>query len=177
MMRKQAIPLAALVAILAGCGRGGRDVADGERALAAGEFKKAASIFSAATKAHPSSVPLFYNLGVARALAGDSTAAIAAFRDVLRFVPGDLDASEALAAELRKTGSPAALSEAHDLLEFVLPYRDAAGDRARTLNTLALVEEALRRDDLALARLLAARADTVVRVFCGIPKVVRGELP
>ena len=25
--------------------------------------------------------------------------------------------------------------------------------------------------------LLAERADTVVRVFCGIPKVIRGELP
>ena len=38
-------------------------------------------------------------------------------------------------------------------------------------------ERAFRERAGRLMCLLAARADTVVRVFCGIPKVVRGELP
>lgn len=38
-------------------------------------------------------------------------------------------------------------------------------------------ERAARERAGRLACLLAARADTVVRVFCGIPKVLKGELP
>lgn len=154
------IAIAALAALFAGCGGEKPTVEEGERALAEGDFKAAAKIFKAAVKEHPSSVPLHYNLGTAQALAGDASGAISSFREVLRFTPGDLDASEALAAALRKTGTADALSEAHELLEFVLPYREEAAARARALNSLALVEEALRRDDLALARLLDARAST-----------------
>lgn len=38
-------------------------------------------------------------------------------------------------------------------------------------------ERAARERAGRLACLLAARAETVVRVFCGIPKVIKGELP
>lgn len=151
------IAIAALAALFAGCGDKTPPVEEGERALANGDFKAAAKIFKAAVKAHPSSVPLHYNLGTAQSLAGDTAGAIASFREVLRFTPGDLDASEALAAELRKTGTSDALFESHELLEFVLPYREEPAARARLLNSLALTESALHRNDLALARFLAAR--------------------
>lgn len=38
-------------------------------------------------------------------------------------------------------------------------------------------ERAARERAGRLCCLLAARADTVVRVFCGLPKAIRGELP
>lgn len=144
-----------LSALFFGCGKQTPTVEDGENALSQGDFKTAATAFKAALKEHPSSVPLHYNLGVAQALAGDVSGAIASFRDVLRFTPGDLDASEALAGELRKAGSADNLSEAHELLDFVLQYREGTA-AARVLNSMALVESALRRNDLALARLLTA---------------------
>lgn len=39
------------------------------------------------------------------------------------------------------------------------------------------VERAARERAGRLNCLLAARAETVVRVFCGIPKAIKGELP
>lgn len=147
--------LALAAALAAGCARR-HNIEDAEKALANGDYAEAAAQLKAAAKAHPSSVPLLYNLATAQSLAGDSAAAIASFRDVLRFTPGDLDASEALAAELRKGGSATQLGESHELLEFVIGYREGE-EKARALNSLALTEMALHRDDLALARLLAAR--------------------
>lgn len=154
---KKFATLLALAALAAGCGREKLTVEDGERALASGDFQTAAKAFISAVKEHPTSVPLYYNLGRAQSLAGDTSGAIASFREVLRFTPGDLDASEALAAELRKVGGNDALAESHELLDFVLPYREDSISRARVLNSLALTEEALHRNDLALGHLLLAR--------------------
>jgi tetratricopeptide (TPR) repeat protein len=146
---------AAIAAILSGCG--GKPAAEsGEEALAQGDYKAAAKFFRAAVKGNPSSVPLFYNLGTAQALAGDTAGAISSFREVLRFTPGDLDAFEVLAVELRKAGSAENLAESHELLDFVVGFRQTASEKARALNSLALTEKALRRNDLAVARLVAA---------------------
>lgn len=153
-MLKYAIIIAA-AATLAGC-NGGLSVENGEEALARGDFRAAAKCFAASVKRNPSSVPLLYNLGVARALAGDTKDAILAFRDVLRFSPGDLDASEYLAAELCELGTPEALMEAHELLEFALRFRKEPLERARALNSIALVEQSLHRTGLAVARFIAA---------------------
>lgn len=146
--------MALLAALAAGCNRGG-GIEDGEKALALGDYQKAAKCFKDALKAHPSSISLLYNLGTAQALSGDSKGAVASFRDILRFTPGDLDASEALAAELRKSGSPESLLESHDLLDFAVSFRQGS-EKARALNSLALTEMALHRSDLALARLIEA---------------------
>lgn len=139
----------------AGCG-GGDSARKGEEALARGDFRSAARHFSDATRRNPSSVPLLYNLGAALALDGDTRGAIDSFRDVLRFSPGDINASEYLAAELAELGTQEALMEAHALLEFALQYRTEPDERARALNSLALVENAMHRTDLATARLVAA---------------------
>lgn len=149
------ISIAATAAILVGCG-GRPPVESGEEALARGDYPAAAKFFKAAVKGNPSSVPLLYNLGTAQALAGDHSGAVLSFRDVLRFTPGDLDASEALAAELRQAGSAENLAESHELLDFVIGFRKTGAERARALNSLALTEEALHRNDLAVARLVAA---------------------
>jgi len=146
--------LALLAALAAGCGGGG-GLEDGEKALALGNYQMAAKCFKNALKAHPSSISLLYNLGTAQAMSGDSKVAIATFRDILRLTPGDLDASEALAAELRKSGSPENLLESHDLLDFTVSFRQGM-EKARALNSLALTEMALRKNDLALARLIDA---------------------
>lgn len=152
---RNAILIAAMAAVFAGCG-GRPPVESGEEALANGDYKSAARFFRAAVKDNPSSVPLFYNLGTAQALAGDTSGAIVSFRDVLRITPGDLDASEALAAELRKKGSAENLAESQELLDFVAGFRQTGAEKARALNSLALTEKALHRNDLAVARLVAA---------------------
>lgn len=153
-MIKYAAPVV-LAAILAGCGSES-NVSRGEAALASGDYAEAARLFASALKTNPTSVPLLYNLGAARAMAGDTRGAIAAFRDALRCSPGEIEVSEYLADQLAKTGTPEALAEARELLDFSIPFRSEPVAKARALNSIALVEMSLRHYDLALAHLVAA---------------------
>ena len=151
------LPITASAILLAGCG-GGSPVEKGEAALRRGDYAEAARQFKRAASKEPSAVPLLYNLGMALSRAGDHAGAAKAFRDVLRFTPGDLDAAEYLAAELRQTGRAEDLVQSHENLEeIVLKYRQDPTARARALSSLALTENALRRTDLALAHILLAR--------------------
>ncbi len=147
----------ALSAFLAGCGDGKSAVTKGEEALAKGEFKTAAKYFKRAAAKNPNCMPLFYNLGAACALAGDTQGAISAFNEVLRFAPGDPDASEYLAAELAKTGRPEDVAKAHELLSELLSFDNTPEVKARLYTSLSRCDIALHREDLALGHLLQAR--------------------
>lgn len=153
-MKRLLVP-AVLAAIMCGCG-GESNIKRGEAALAGGDYATAAKCFSAALKANPTSVPLLYNLGAARAMAGDTRGAITAFRDALRCSPGEIEVSEYLADQLVKVGTPEALAEARELLDFSIAFRSDPVEKARALNSQALVEMALHHYDLALAHLIAA---------------------
>ena len=149
------IALAAATAILSGCG-GDAAVKNGEEALARGDYSTAAKCFRKAIKQYPTSVPLFSNLGATLARSGDHQGAISAFREVLRFSPGDIVASESLAAELRLVGGQDNVVKSHELLAEALELLEDPRDRARAMNSLSLSESALHRYDLALAHLLLA---------------------
>ena len=58
-------------------------------------------------------------------------------------------------------------------------YNDLYLDTRRRFREAGVFEpeRAARERAGRLCCLLAERADTVVRVFCGIPKVIKGELP
>lgn len=146
--------------IFVGCG-GDSLIKNGEIALANANYEEAVKCFKKATKKNPSAAPLFYNLGTAAARAGDTTEAIAAFREVLRFTPGDAEAMESLAAVLRDEGSIDSLKESHELLSQVVELTDISPiEKSRALTSLALTELAFHRSDLALAHLLTAKAIT-----------------
>lgn len=143
-----------------GCGSDNL-VKKGEDALANADYEAAAKYFKKATKKNPSAIPLFYNLGSAAMRAGDKTEAIAAFREVLRFIPGDSSAMESLAAVLRDEGSIDNLKESHELLSQVVALADISPfEKSRALTSLALTDMAFHRSDLALAHLLTAMAIT-----------------
>lgn len=143
-----------------GCGSDNL-IKDGEKALADKDYKNAIKYFKKAIKKNPSAIPLFYNLGAAAAYAGDTDEAISAFREVLRFSPGDTETMEFLAANLRQEGSIDSLKESHELLSEVITIADISpSEKSRALTSLALTELAFHRPDLALAHLLTARAIT-----------------
>lgn len=123
-----ALALAALLA--AGCSRVPPEeaVARGQAALAEGRYKEAASLLDDAVYANPENPVVFYNLGMARLLAGDFRAARAAFSESAKFASGEdrRRAVQGLAEAWRRTGDARQAAEV---------YTEAieAGDRSACL--------------------------------------------
>ncbi len=142
--------------VLTGCS-GKTDIEKGYDAFKDGNYDKAAKHFQSAAEENPTAYHISYNEGVAHSLAGDRDEAIASFRSVLKFSPGDKYTTEYLAVELLKGNSRAEFVEAHELLSGLLQYELAAGDRARILSTLSKADLLINRKDLALGHLILAR--------------------
>ena len=144
---------APLIALLAGCGDGKTAADKGEAALLAGNYQVAArALDTAARKTEPTS-PLYYNLGAAKARAGDVQGAIRAFENAETTDISNLDALEYRANMLLKAGDPAG---AHELLDRAIDDVSGSAAKARMENSLAVAEHALNRDDLACLRLAKA---------------------
>ncbi len=138
------------VALVSGCGNGESAAEKGEAALREGKFAAAAkSLDVAARKTQPTS-HFYYNLGSAKALAGDSADAIRAFENAAAMDISNLDAIEFRAKLLADNGD---LASAHELLDRIVDEATNTAARVRILNALAVVEHRLHRDDLACARL------------------------
>ncbi len=145
--------LTSVFALMSGCGNGERAAEKGEAALREGKYSAAAkSLDVAARKTRPTS-HLYYNLGVANALSGDSAGAIRAFENASNMDLSNLDAVEFRAKVLADSGDFAA---AHELLDRIIDEAPNASTRVRILNSLAVVEHRLHRDDLACVRLAQA---------------------
>lgn len=149
--------LALSLLLYTGCGTDAH--VKGEEALAKGDYALAAKYFRKAAAKNPDSVDIFYNLAAACHRAGDIQGAASAYREVLRFVPGDMQSLEGLAAVLRETGTQSALASSHGHLSEILGYAAPGNEKARILASLALTEWALGREDLALGHLLAAKEE------------------
>ena len=144
------IVLAPVLAIVSGCGNGENAAEKGEAALREGKFAAAAkSLDVAARKTQPTS-HFYYNLGSAKALAGDSAGAMRAFESAESMDSTNLDAIEFRAKLLADDGD---LAAAHELLDRIVDAASDTATRVRILNALAVVEHRLHRDDLACARL------------------------
>ena len=138
------------LALVSGCGNGGKAAEKGEAALREGKYSAAAkSLDFAARKTQPTS-HLYYNLGSAKALSGDLPGAIRAFETAESMDLANLDAIEFRAKVLADKGD---LATAHELLDRVVDEASDASVRVRILNALAVVEHRLHRDDLACVRL------------------------
>ena len=158
MKKKQAHILLLLVsapilASLSGCGDGASAAAKGEAALAAGNYQAAAkALDTAARKTEPTS-HLYYNLGAAKARAGDVSGAIRAFENAGAADISNLDALVYRALMLQQSGD---LVGAHELLDRAIDEAPDSKAKARILNSLAVVEYGLGREDLACLRLAKA---------------------
>ena len=145
--------LAPFLALLQGCGNGEKAAEKGEAALRAGKYASAAkSLDITARKTQPTS-HLYYNLGSAKALAGDSAGAIQAFENAAAMDLTNVEAIEFRAKLLADGGD---LSAAHELLDGAVDEAPDDDTRVRILNALAVVEHRLHRDDLACVRLAQA---------------------
>ena len=144
------IALTPVLAMVWGCGNGENAAEKGEAALREGKFAAAAkSLDVAARKTQPTS-HFYYNLGSAKALAGDSAGAIRAFENAESMDIANIDASEFRAKLLADNGD---LAAAHELLDRIVDEAPDTATRVRILNALAVVEHRLHRDDLACVRL------------------------
>ncbi len=145
--------LAPVLALVSGCGNSEKAAEKGEAALREGKYAAAAkSLDVAARKTQPTS-HLYYNLGAAKALSGDSAGAIRAFENASNMDLSNLDAVEFRAKVLADNGDFAA---AHELLDRIIDEASDPATRVRILNALAVVEHSLHRDDLACVRLAQA---------------------
>ena len=144
------IALTPVLAMVSGCGNGENAAEKGEAALREGKYAVAAkSLDVAARKTQPTS-HFYYNLGSAKALAGDSAGAMRAFENAESMDIANLDASEFRAKLLADNGD---LAAAHELLDRIVDDAPDTATRVRILNALAVVEHRLHRDDLACVRL------------------------
>ncbi len=142
--------LAPVLATVSGCGNAENAAERGEAALREGKYAAAAkSLDMAARKTQPTS-HFYYNLGSAKALAGDSAGAIRAFETAATMDIANLDAIEFRAKLLADNGD---LAAAHELLDRVVDEASDTAAHVRILNALAVVEHRLHRDDLACVRL------------------------
>lgn len=121
---------AAAVLAAAGCSRVPPEeaLARGQAALAAGRHAEAAALLDDAADANPENPVVFYNLGMARLLAGDYRRARAAFSESAKFAAGDdrRRAVQGLAEAWRRAGDTQRAAEV---------YTEAidAGDRSACL--------------------------------------------
>ncbi len=138
------------VALVSGCGNGENAAEKGEAALREGKYASAAkSLEAAARKTQPTS-HFYYNLGTAKALAGDFDGAIRAFENASNMDLANLDAIEFRAKLLADNGD---LAAAHELLDRIVDEATNTATKVRILNAQAVVEHRLHRDDLACVRL------------------------
>ena len=155
---KLALPSVLTAALLAaGCSRMPPEqaIAEGQKALAAGDWATAADRLDRATDARPDSPELHYNLGMARLMGGDAKGAKEAFSDAVRLDRDSEDtrALEGLAEACRRLGDTAGAVAAYNgaLGKSYKPYLKAclAGcemDRNRMGAAAAYLEDALAKD-------------------------------
>ncbi len=144
---------ASILAALSGCSDGETAAARGEAALKAGNYAAAArALETAARKTEPTS-QLYYNLGAAKARAGDVAGSIRAFENAGAADLSNLDALEYRAFMLQQSGN---LAGAHELLDRAIDEAPDGRAKARIQNSLAVTEHGLGRDDLACVRLAKA---------------------
>lgn len=144
------IVFSSAVMLIAGCGNDSSDVAKGEAALKSENFKTAAEKLGGVAKNKHLTSSFCYNLGVAKAKSGDVDGAIKSFDNALALDKNNIEALEYKASVLRDTGD---FVTAHGLLEQAIEKTSVPLSKARLLNSLAVTEHALHRDDLACIRL------------------------
>jgi tetratricopeptide (TPR) repeat protein len=158
-MQLRAILLPALAAALAaaGCSRAPANAAsEGQKALRAGDYERAAVLLRAATKSNAQNADVFYNLGTAYLLASHNRAAEEAF-DRAVALSRDTDDWAPLVARAetrRRRGNAegavndyqAALGKANRLPALVAGLAACEMDRGNAGTALALLEEALTTD-------------------------------
>ncbi len=144
------IALASFLASVSGCGNGETAAAKGETALRDGNYAAAARSLDKAARKTQATSHLYYNLGAARALSGDSEGAIRAFENAEHADIANLDALEYRACLLAKIGK---FADAHELFDRAIDEAADTAVKVRILNALAVVEHRLLRDDLACVRL------------------------
>ncbi len=146
---------AALLALASGCGYHSAQsaVREGAAAFHAKNFPKAIEAYGRAAKRITDSPELYYNLGLSHWHEGNMETAEAAYRAALELRPDYSDALKGLGdvAYSRKNWS-----EARVCLERALAATTNALDQAKILNSLALVESAQDRNDMARLNLLRA---------------------
>ena len=136
--------------LLSGCGDAASAAAKAESALRDGDYAAAAkSMETAARKGEPTS-ELYYNIGAAKAMAGDFAGAAQAFENAEKLDVGNIEALEERAKALMARQEYAA---AHELLDRAFADTTALEAQARVLNALAVCEHGLQRDELAVLRL------------------------
>ena len=139
---------------LSGCGKDSADAAaKGEAALRDGDYAVAAKALDVTARKTQPTTHLYYNLGAAKALAGDLDGAIRAFDNAEHEDISNFDAVLFKAYALAKKGN---LAAAHELLDRTLGETTDTATQARILNALAVVEHGLHFDDLACVRLAKA---------------------
>lgn len=145
---------ALLAAVLsAGCGNGGADAAKAASDFGAGRYASAARTLEKATSGDGGSATLYYNLGVAKAMAGDTDGAIRAFENAQSIDITATDAAEYRAHLLVESGD---FDAAHEILDGLVTDTDEPLRQARVLSALAVCEHGMGRDDLAFLRLVRA---------------------
>lgn len=143
-----------LAAVLsAGCGRGGSDIAKAAADFNAGRYAAAARTLEKALRNGDATPTLHYNIGVAKAMDGDTAGAIRAFENAQTIDIGATDAAEYRAHLLIETGD---FEAAHEILDGLVTDNDEPSRQARVLSALAVCEHGLGRDDLAYLRLVRA---------------------
>ncbi len=148
--------LAPAALLASGCSRVPPEeaVARGQAALAEGRYKEAADLLDDAAYGNPENPVVFYNLGMARMLAGDFRAARAAFAESAKFAAGEerRNAVQGLAESWRRAGDPKQAVEV---------YTEAiANDRSACLLAgLAGIEMELGEIEAAHEHLTEAAAD------------------
>lgn len=145
-----------LAAVLsAGCGRGGSDIAKAAADFNAGRYAAAARTLEKSIARGGATSTLYYNIGVAKAMAGDAEGAIRAFENAQSIDITASDAAEYRAHLLAEKGD---VEAAHEILDGLVTDTDEPLRQARVLSALAVCEHGMGRDDLAFLRLLRAVA-------------------
>ena len=158
-MHLRSVLLSALAAALvaAGCSRVPPNAAsDGQKALRAGDYERAAVLLRAAAKAHPQETAVFYNLGTAYFLAGHNRPAEEAFDRAVELSRDTDDWAPLVArAETRRRRGDldgavndyqAALGKANRVASLVAGLAACEMDRGNAGTAFALLEEALATD-------------------------------
>ena len=158
-MHLRSVLLSALAAALvaAGCSRVPPNAAsEGQKALRAGDYERAAVLLRAAAKAHPKEAAVFYNLGTANFRADHYRAAEEAFDRAVELSRDSDDWSPLVArAETRRRRGDldgavndyqAALGKANRVASLVAGLAACEMDRGNAGTAFALLEEALATD-------------------------------
>lgn len=140
-------------AFAAGCGGGKSNAAKAVEEFNAGRYEAAAKTLEKVVRDGGATSTLHYNIGVAKAMAGDKEGAIRAFENARSLDIGATDAAEYRAHLLMENGD---IETAHEILDGLVTDDDEPARQARALSALAVCEHRLGRDDLAFLRLTRA---------------------